>query len=79
MNEQVTLLPIDAAEVTIVVDNSVDLLLPGNETVRRVPLAYDSFEREPLLAEHGYALLLTVHHAGRHASVLYDAGLGRST
>ncbi len=31
MNEQVMLLPIDAADVTIVVDNSVDLLLPGNE------------------------------------------------
>jgi len=79
MNEQVTLLPIDAVDVTIVVDNSVDLLLSGNEMVRRVPLAYDSFEGEPLIAEHGYALLLTVHNAGRHESVLYDAGLGRST
>lgn len=79
MNPQITLLPIDAADVTILVDNSIDILLPGNEMVQRAPLAYDWSEREQLIAEHGYALLLTVWRDGCSASVLYDAGLGRNT
>lgn len=79
MNEQATLQPIDAADVTILVDNSIDILLPSNETTHRAPLAYDWSEREQLIAEHGYSLLLTVQREGRTESVLYDAGLGRNT
>jgi 7,8-dihydropterin-6-yl-methyl-4-(beta-D-ribofuranosyl)aminobenzene 5'-phosphate synthase len=79
MNERVALLPVDAADVTILVDNFVDILLPGNETVHRAPLAYDWSEHEQLVAEHGYSLLLTVQREGRSESVLYDAGLGRNT
>jgi 7,8-dihydropterin-6-yl-methyl-4-(beta-D-ribofuranosyl)aminobenzene 5'-phosphate synthase len=40
---------------------------------------YDWSDREQLIAEHGYSLLLTVVREGRRESVLYDAGLGRST
>src|SRR5438045_5540801 len=79
MSDRVTLLPIDAADVTILVDNFVDILLPGTEMVRRAPLAWDWSEREQLIAEHGYSLLLTVQREGRSESVLYDAGLGRNT
>ena len=39
MNERVELEPIDAADVTILVDNSIDLLLPATETVHRAVLA----------------------------------------
>ncbi|WP_052887905.1 MBL fold metallo-hydrolase [Thermogemmatispora carboxidivorans] len=79
MSEQVTLMPVDSVDVTILVDNSVDVLLPGNEMVRRAPLAINWTEREQLIAEHGYALLLTVASNGQRASLLYDAGLGRNT
>ena len=79
MSDRVTLLPIDIANVTILVDNFIDLFLPATETVRRAPLVWDWSEREQLIAEHGYAVLLTVQHEGHTASVLYDAGLGRNT
>ena len=79
MNEHVTLLPVDSADVTILVDNSLDILLPSDEVAHRAPLHYNWSEREQLIAEHGYSLLLTVHREGRSESVLYDAGLGRST
>lgn len=79
MAGEVQLQPVDAAEVTILVDNSVDILLPGTKTVERAPLAYNWSERDQLVAEHGYALLLTVQLAGQRESVLYDAGLGRET
>src|SRR5437899_10320918 len=79
MTDRVALLPIDVADVTILVDNAIDILLPSNEIAQRAPLAYNWSEREQLIAEHGYSLLLTVQRDGRSESVLYDAGLGRKT
>lgn len=79
MSEHVVLQPVDIAEVTILVDNSSDILLPSTEIVRRAPLVWDWSERDQLIAEHGYALLLTIHHNARIESLLYDAGLGRRT
>jgi hypothetical protein len=37
----VELEPVDAVEVTLVVDNYLDILMAGVEGVRRFPLAYD--------------------------------------
>src|SRR5438128_9730363 len=79
MSDPITLLPVEAADVTILVDNFVDILLPGTEMVQRPPFAWDWSEREQLIAEHGYSLLVTVQREGRSESVLYDAGLGRNT
>jgi 7,8-dihydropterin-6-yl-methyl-4-(beta-D-ribofuranosyl)aminobenzene 5'-phosphate synthase len=79
MSDQATLIPVDAADVTILVDNYVDVLAASSEVARRAPLAWDWSEREQLRAEHGYSLLLTVHRDGRNHSILYDAGLGRDT
>lgn len=71
----VDLRPVEAVEVTIVVDNSVDVLLAGQEGVRRFPIAYDMFDRDGLVAEHGFAALITVERDGARSSVLYDGGL----
>lgn len=79
MADRVTLLPVDSADVTIVVDNYSDTLLPSTEVAHRAPLVWNWSEREPLRAEHGYSLLLTVERAGQRASLLYDAGLGQDT
>ncbi len=79
MEGEVRLRPIDAAEVMILVDNSVDILMSSTTTAERPPLAPDWSERDQLIAEHGYALLLTVSVDGQRESVLYDAGLGRDT
>lgn len=79
MHESVSLVSVDAVDVTILVDNFVDLLLPSTETAVRPPLLWDWTEREQLRAEHGYALALTVWRNGRSDTVLYDAGLGRDT
>ena len=42
------------AEVTIVVDNFVDLLMAGSDGVRRY-LATDLGDHEQLIAEHGFS------------------------
>ncbi len=79
MHEHVQLQPVDVAEVTILVDNVMDALLPSTHSVRRAPMVWDTFEHEPLMAEHGYSLLLTIERDGHRQSILYDAGLGRDT
>lgn len=79
MTNRVTLEPIEAADVTIVVDNSIDLLLTNERAAQRAPLSADWSERQQLIAEHGYSLLLTIQHNGSREAILYDAGLGRKT
>jgi 7,8-dihydropterin-6-yl-methyl-4-(beta-D-ribofuranosyl)aminobenzene 5'-phosphate synthase len=71
----IELTPVDAVEVTIVMDLFLDVLMAGSEGVRRFPLAYDWSERDCLLAEHGFSALVTLEQDGRRSSVLYDAGL----
>jgi 7,8-dihydropterin-6-yl-methyl-4-(beta-D-ribofuranosyl)aminobenzene 5'-phosphate synthase len=77
MSERVSLEPVDAANVTVLVDNFIDALLPSGEVAQRPRVAYDMWEREQLIAEHGLSLLLTIEHNGHSASLIYDAGLSR--
>jgi 7,8-dihydropterin-6-yl-methyl-4-(beta-D-ribofuranosyl)aminobenzene 5'-phosphate synthase len=70
----VRLKPVDHAEVTIVMDNFVDVLMAGTEDVHRY-VAYDLSDREQLIAEHGFSALITVESDGRRSALLYDAGL----
>jgi len=79
MPEQVALQPVDAADVTILVDNSIDILVPSTPLAERPPWVWEWSEQPPLRAEHGYSLVLTVHRAGHSDTILYDAGLGRDT
>jgi 7,8-dihydropterin-6-yl-methyl-4-(beta-D-ribofuranosyl)aminobenzene 5'-phosphate synthase len=66
--------PVERAEVTIVVDNFVDVLMAGSEGVRRY-VATDWCDRDQLIAEHGFSALITVESHGRRSSILYDGGL----
>jgi 7,8-dihydropterin-6-yl-methyl-4-(beta-D-ribofuranosyl)aminobenzene 5'-phosphate synthase len=77
--EAASLLPVDGVEVTVLVDNFVDINMAGSEVVERPIRPYDWSERAALRAEHGYALLVTVRRGEQRASLLYDAGLGRDT
>lgn len=73
----IALKPVDAVEVTIVMDNYLDVLMASSEGVRRFPLAYDWTDHDSLVAEHGFSALVTVETGGGRSSVLYDAGLSR--
>lgn len=74
----ITLQPVDALEVLILVDNVSDALLASSEVARRPPPSLDP-RTDQLLAEHGYSLLLTVERGGTRESLLYDAGFTRHT
>eukprot|EP01124_Arcella_intermedia_P010825 TRINITY_DN17352_c0_g1_i1.p1 TRINITY_DN17352_c0_g1~~TRINITY_DN17352_c0_g1_i1.p1 ORF type:complete len:320 (-),score=37.15 TRINITY_DN17352_c0_g1_i1:38-997(-) len=79
VSEVLALREVDEVEVTILVDNFVDVLISGNPSVKRFSIKEGLLEDPQLIAEHGYALLLTVKTGGSSNSVLYDAGLGRTT
>jgi len=66
--------PVDRAQVTIVMDNFVDLLLAPAEDIRRYA-PYDLGDRRQLVAEHGFSALITVEREGQRSTALYDAGL----
>jgi 7,8-dihydropterin-6-yl-methyl-4-(beta-D-ribofuranosyl)aminobenzene 5'-phosphate synthase len=65
---------VDRVEITIVVDNFVDVLMAGSEGVRRYA-ARDFSDRDQLVAEHGFAALVTVQAGPYRESLLYDGGL----
>ena len=73
----VTLKEVDRVEITTVLDNFIDVLLPGSETVKRVPLGPDFLTRETLIAEHGFAALVKVSAGNTADSILFDAGLSK--
>ncbi len=73
----------DALEITTLMDNQIDALLPGDEQVRRNPWVQGV--HNPLIdapevavslrAEHGFAALLTLTAGGERHHALFDAGL----
>ena len=79
MTEQVALLPVDGVEVTIVMDNSIDVLAASSDVAIRPAWHYDWSDRDQLRAEHGYSLAVTVHRNGSSETLLYDAGLTRGS
>jgi len=68
------LAPVDRVEVTVVIDNYLDLLMAGQEGVVRYQ-ARDFGAAARLVAEHGFSALVSVERAGVRHTVLYDAGL----
>jgi len=71
---------VDRVEILTLLDLSLDLLMAGSETVRRVPIEGTLGQgRSVLRAEHGFSSLVTVAQATRKDSFLFDAGLTRES
>lgn len=69
---------VDKLEILTVLDNAIDLLLPSNERVKRLPMPPDALTRESLRAEHGFSALVTVTSGNTSESLLFDAGLSKN-
>jgi 7,8-dihydropterin-6-yl-methyl-4-(beta-D-ribofuranosyl)aminobenzene 5'-phosphate synthase len=65
---------IDKAEVTCLVDNSVDVLLPDTQVAYRPSLGEKWFERS-LVAEHGFSAAIKMEINGTEHRLLFDSGL----
>ena len=78
-SEKVDLTPVDAVEVTVVMDNAIDRLAAPTESASRPSWQWDWSDRDQLRAEHGYSLSVTVHRNGNTDRILYDAGLTKNS
>src|SRR3712207_1090597 len=65
---------VEKVEVTCLVDNNVDILLPNSEVAHR-PVLTRNWYKQPLLAEHGFCAALTLHIDGVKRRLLLDSGL----
>lgn len=70
---------VDEVKLSIVMDNSIDLLMADTDVAKRVlpRLGPNPFERPQPFAEHGFSVLITVTAASKTASVLFDTGISR--
>jgi 7,8-dihydropterin-6-yl-methyl-4-(beta-D-ribofuranosyl)aminobenzene 5'-phosphate synthase len=75
LQKAIDLPEVDAAKVTIIVDNSLDLLMAGTDVARRFPLHPDSFTSKLPVAEHGFSALIQVTRGGKSGTVLFDTAL----
>lgn len=83
----IPLAPVDEVIITLVMDNSLDLLIPGSEVAERFIFSLrwlEKFNAHPNLfdtplpyAEHGFSALITVRSGDREGTVLFDTGVSR--
>ncbi len=69
---------VDKVEILTILDNTIDMLLPDSNKVKRLPRSPDALTRESLIAEHGFAALVTVTCGNTSESLLFDAGLSKT-
>src|ERR671938_33458 len=78
MSQTPILLPeVDQVKITLVMDNSIDILMAGSDVVQRFPLRRDLFGHLQPLAEHGFSALITVKQGQKSGTVLFDTGVTR--
>jgi 7,8-dihydropterin-6-yl-methyl-4-(beta-D-ribofuranosyl)aminobenzene 5'-phosphate synthase len=73
----VPLLAADAVRITIISDNSIDLLLASTEVACRLPLGPNPFDRPLPIAEHGFSVLIEVSQGDQRDTILFDTGVSR--
>ena len=74
-DQTISLKPVDRVEITTLVDNYVDVLLPSSDVVTRPSLDRDGqISTDTLIAEHGLSLLVTVYGEKDRHTILLDTG-----
>ena len=68
---------VDQVTISIVSDNSIDLLMASTDVARRLPLGPNPFERPLPVAEHGFSVLIKVVRGDKEGQILFDAGVSR--
>jgi 7,8-dihydropterin-6-yl-methyl-4-(beta-D-ribofuranosyl)aminobenzene 5'-phosphate synthase len=77
MAQTIAPLEVDQASISIVMDNSIDLLMASTDVARRFPLGPNPFEKPLPMAEHGFSVLIKVKQGQKEGQVLFDAGVSR--
>ncbi len=73
----ISLPEVDEVRVTIIMDNSIDILMASDDIAHRFPLVSNLFGRPIPLAEHGTSVLIQVKQGTHRGTVLFDTGMSR--
>lgn len=83
----IALKQVDEVRITLIMDNSLDLLIPSSDIAARFIFspkwlekfsANDNLFDAPLpYAEHGFSALISVRSGDRHGTILFDTGVSR--
>lgn len=76
-SKKINLKKATGAEVTTIIDNYTEALLPSSEKVERAPLVKDGVRTPPVLAEHGFSVLVQVSGDSERHTVLMDFGISK--
>ena len=77
MAQTIAPLAVDQASISIIMDNSIDLLMASTDVAKRFPLGPNPFEKPLPMAEHGFSVLIRVKQGDQEGQVLFDAGVSR--
>jgi 7,8-dihydropterin-6-yl-methyl-4-(beta-D-ribofuranosyl)aminobenzene 5'-phosphate synthase len=75
---KITPAEVDEVRVSIIVDNSFDMLMASSDIVKRFPLGPNPFEDSLPIAEHGFSALIKVKRGNNQGTVLFDTGVSRT-
>jgi 7,8-dihydropterin-6-yl-methyl-4-(beta-D-ribofuranosyl)aminobenzene 5'-phosphate synthase len=75
--ENINLKKATKAVITTIIDNYIDVLLPSSDRVDRAPLAKGNVRRPPLLAEHGFSVLVEASEDSESHTILMDFGISK--
>lgn len=86
-HNKINLLGVDEVKITLVMDNSLDLLIPSSEIAQRYlfsPRWLKQFKAKPNVfapplpyAEHGFSALISVRSADKQGNILFDTGVSK--
>ncbi len=77
MPETLTPSVVDSVEISIIVDNNIDLLMESTDVAHRYPLDPKPFEKIFSIGEHGFSALIRVRQGTKESQVLFDTGISR--
>ncbi|CQR72605.1 ribonuclease Z [Sporomusa ovata DSM 2662] len=79
MIKNIPLLEVDEVKITLIMDNTIDLFMTGNEIVHRFDSSKSPLTKDDgfsaLIAEHGFSTMIQVKNGNKQATVLLDAGM----
>ncbi len=75
---QLRLPEVDSAKITIIMDNSIDLLMADKAIAKRLPLGPRPFDHPSPIAQHGFSALIEVQQGVKQGQVLFDTGVSRT-
>jgi len=73
----IPLVEVDEVQVSILCDNSVDVLMTGSATARRFKLSSNLFEKPFPIAEHGFSAMIEVKKGDRSGKLMFDTGVSK--